>query len=187
MTDRSRPGGIAGLAASRLWAAAHFPYLASGLFALQVVEAPGIGTVAVDEGWRLWVDPTVAAGWTSAQLGSVLVHHACHLLRSHGDRAREMEVGNEEAGTWVRCADAEINDDMIPGGLELPGTPVQPHHLGAVPGRLAEHYFEIVRATEAPRTTGGATRVDGPPDWSLDWQRGRWAGQILGEARVGCS
>ena len=74
MTSR---GGdeLPGLAAGRLWAASRFPYLASGLFGAQVMAKPGIGTVAVDDSWRLHADPELTAGWTAAELGSVLVHH----------------------------------------------------------------------------------------------------------------
>ncbi len=128
----------ADLATARLWAAARFPYLASGIFGVSPVEAPGIGTVAVDDRWVLWTDPAVTAGWTPAQLGSVLVHHVCHLLREHGQRA--VIAGSERADAWIQCADAEINDDLA-DALDLPGNPVLPAHLGGRPGQLAENYF----------------------------------------------
>ena len=57
-------GPMPGLGGARLWAAARFPYLASGVFATQVVPAPGSGAVTVDEEWRLHADPDVAAGWS---------------------------------------------------------------------------------------------------------------------------
>ncbi|HEX3489633.1 MAG TPA: VWA-like domain-containing protein [Streptosporangiaceae bacterium] len=132
---------VPGLAAARLWAAARFPYLASAVFGARVVAAPGIGTVAVDEGWRLWADPELAAGWGAAGLGSVLVHHVCHLLRVHAERAQAVGVGDHDADRWLRCADAEINDDLVPAGLALPGDPVLPRDLGCEPGQLAEQYF----------------------------------------------
>jgi predicted metal-dependent peptidase len=150
-------GGIAGLAAARLWAAANYPYLASGIFGARVVPAPGIGTVAVDPGWRLWADPDLTAGWTAAELGSVLVHHVCHLLREHGSRAGLAGVRPEESGTWIRSADAEINDDLVPAGLQLPGDPVLPRHLGCAPGQLAEQYFAAGRgARPGPAESAGA-------------------------------
>jgi predicted metal-dependent peptidase len=134
-------GPVPGLAGARLWAAARFPYLATGIFATQVTAAPGSSSVAVDEHWRLRADPDLAAQWTAAQFGSVLVHHVCHLLREHADRARALGIRPEDAAAWTRAADAEINDDLIPAGLDLPGDPVLPHHLGADPGGLAEQYF----------------------------------------------
>jgi len=142
-------GGIEGLAAARLWAAAHFPYLASGIFGAQVVAAPGIATVAVDSGWRLWADPELTATWSAPELGSVIVHHVCHLLREHGPRAGLAGVQPEESSAWIRSADAEINDDLIPAGLHLPADPVLPQHLGCPPGQLAEQYFAAGRAAES--------------------------------------
>jgi predicted metal-dependent peptidase len=134
--------GIQGLAAARLWATDRFPYLATGLFGAEVVAAPGSGTVSVDESWRMRADPELTAGWTAAQLGSVLVHHVCHLLRTHGERAQAAGVAAHDAPRWIQAADAEINDDLVPAGLDLPGRPVLPADLGAPDGLLAEQYFE---------------------------------------------
>ena len=147
MSDR----GIEGLAAARLWAATKFPYLATGVFGAQVVAERGSGAVSVDENWRMHADPELTASWTPAQLGSVLVHHVCHLLRTHGERAQAAGVRPDEARTWVRAADAEINDDLVPAGLDLPGRPVLPRDLRAEDGLLAEQYFDrIRRAQQAP-------------------------------------
>jgi predicted metal-dependent peptidase len=147
--------GIDGLAGARLWAATRFPYLATGVFGAEVIAEPGSGTVSVDQAWRMRADPDLAAEWTPAQFGSVLVHHVCHLLRTHGERAQAAGVGPEEARTWVRAADAEINDDLAPAGLDLPGTPVLPHDLGAQDGLLAEQYFDAIRSRPAPGGKGG--------------------------------
>ena len=104
----------------------------------------------VDENWRMRVDPEFIAEWTPAQLGSVLVHHVCHLLRTHGERAQASGVGGGEdrardARDWIRAADAEINDDLVPAGLDLPGRPVLPRDLGAQDGLLAEQYYAAIR------------------------------------------
>ncbi|MGP0025558.1 MAG: DUF2201 family putative metallopeptidase, partial [Streptosporangiaceae bacterium] len=155
MTDRGgRPPEIAGLAAARLWAASKFPYLATGVFGAQVIAERGSGAVSVDESWRMHADPELAAAWTPAQLGSVLVHHVCHLLRTHGERAQVAGVRADEARTWVRAADAEINDDLVPAGLDLPGQPVLPRDLHAEDGLLAEQYFDGIRGS-AQEAKGG--------------------------------
>jgi predicted metal-dependent peptidase len=164
--------GIEGLAGARLWAATRFPYLATGVFGAQVLAEPGSGTVSVDESWRMRADPDLVAGWTAAQLGSVLVHHVCHLLRTHAERARGAGVEPEEAPAWVRAADAEINDDLVPAGLDLPGTPVMPHHLGAADGLLAEQYFDAIRS--APGAKGGPGA--GTKDRSAEEKTGAAAG-----------
>jgi predicted metal-dependent peptidase len=127
------------------------------VFGAQVIAEPDSGTVRVDEGWRMRADPELTAGWTAAQLGSVLIHHVCHLLRTHAERAQAAGVGPDEARTWIRAADAEINDDLVPAGLELPGQPVLPHHLGAPDGLLAEQYFDGIRARGERGGRGGDT------------------------------
>jgi len=190
--------GIEGLAAARLWAATRFPYLASGVFGAAVIPSPGSGTVSVDESWRMRADPELTADWTAAQLGSVLIHHVCHLLRSHGERAQAVTTGAEEALAWIRAADAEINDDLVPAGLDLPGQPILPRHLGAEDGLLAEQYFEHVRVREASgRRSGswldcgsGADGVprpgDGPgglPGWQADLLKRQVAQDVVAYAR----
>src|SRR5690242_14117472 len=152
--------GIKGLAAARLWAATKFPYLATGVFGAQVIADPGSGTLSVDESWRMHADPEVTADWTPAQLGSVLIHHVCHLLRTHGERAQETGVRPDEAADWIRAADAEINDDLVPAGLELPGHPVLPRDLRAEDGLLAEQYFERMRRHAA--RSGDSQARSGP-------------------------
>jgi predicted metal-dependent peptidase len=127
------------------------------VFGAQVIAEPDSGTVRVDEGWRMRADPELTAGWTAAQLGSVLIHHVCHLLRTHAERAQAAGVGPDEARTWIRAADAEINDDLVPAGLELPGRPVLPHHLGAPDGLLTEQYFDGIRARGERGGRGGDT------------------------------
>jgi predicted metal-dependent peptidase len=163
MTAPDASGGLTGLAAARLWAAARYPYLASGIFGARIVAAPGIQTVAVDAGWRMWADPELTANWTSAEFGSVVVHHVCHLLREHGPRAGLAGVRPDDAKTWIRSADAEINDDLVPAGLTLPGDPVLPRHLGCPPGQLAEQYFTASRARTAGPDQPGASAGDGMP------------------------
>ncbi|HJZ28262.1 MAG TPA: VWA-like domain-containing protein [Streptosporangiaceae bacterium] len=195
--------GIQGLAAARLWATDRFPYLATGLFGAEVVAAAGSGTVSVDEGWRMRADPDLIAGWTAAQLGSVLVHHVCHLLRTHGERAQAAGVSLHDAPRWVQAADAEINDDLVPAGLDLPGRPVLPADLGAPDGLLAEQYFEASTTDRSAKNKNlaaagdwldcgsGADGVprpdDGPPArpaWQADLLRRQVAQDVIAHAKL---
>jgi predicted metal-dependent peptidase len=113
-------------------------------------------------------DPEVTAGWTPAQLGSVLIHHVCHLLRAHGERARGTGVRPDEAADWIRAGDAEINDDLVPAGLELPGRPVLPRDLRAEDGLLAEQYFDGMRRAARTPSRAGADNPARSGQW-LDW------------------
>jgi predicted metal-dependent peptidase len=174
-----RPPGLAQLAAARLWAATRFPYLATGVFGAQVIADPGSGTVSVDENWRLRADPEVTGPWTPAELGSVLIHHVCHLLRTHGERAQAAGVAAGEARDWVRAADAEINDDLVPAGLDLPGHPVLPRDLGAEDGLLAEQYFAALRAGRRPASGPEGGRGGGTTDRSAQERQGDAEGRWL--------
>lgn len=161
--------GIDGLAlpAARLWAAGRLPYFSAALFALTPVATPGLGTMAVDRAWRLYVDPDVVGTWTTEQIGTVLIHEANHVLRDHDGRGRAVGVTKETAVAWNAACDAEINDDLLALRLPLPGTPVTPRTLGAKAGRLAEEYFRKVRPHAGPGPDCGS----GAHGHSRDWER----------------
>jgi predicted metal-dependent peptidase len=74
----------------------------------------------------------------------MLVHHVGHLLRDHAGRARSLGMPRDQTARWVLAADAEINDDLGDGTLELPGEPVVPSALGFAPHRFAEEYYRAL-------------------------------------------
>lgn len=160
------------LAAARLWAASRFPYLASALFAARLLAVDRPGLIAVDESWRVFIDPRLVQAWPAEQLGSVLVHHVGHLLRDHAARARALGVRREDRGRWTLAADAEINDDLGPG-LSFPSEPVLPSSLGCEAGRFAEEYFrEIGGRTEECDCGGGCDGAPRPYEQDVAGQAG---------------
>ena len=156
------------LAAARLWAANRYPYLAHALFACEIVVVDGLNAISVDDRWRLYIDPYIAREWPVELTGSVIVHHVGHLLREHADRARVLGLGRDEAKDWTLAADAEINDDLVDSGIELPGEPVTPQSLGLEPGRFAEEYFRAIHQDEHTSEPGDddlecGSAADGQP------------------------
>jgi predicted metal-dependent peptidase len=158
------------LTIARLWAVRRHPYMAKALWAMPVVAAPGIGRAATDEAWRLYIDPALVDSYSIDVLGSLLVHHAGHLVRDHAGRAHSVGIDRRTASDWSTAADAEINDDLIASGLRLPEGQVEPHRLGWATGRMAEEYFHIARKhpldeDERPDCGSGA---DGQArDWEM--------------------
>ncbi len=136
------------VAAARLWGATHFPYLATALFASPVVAAPGLGSIAVDRSWRLYIDPEIVGRWSAEEIGSVLVHHAGHLLRDHAGRADELGIDDASERAWMAAADAEINDDLVETDASFPVDPIVPSALGCEAGGFAEDYFRSIRDSE---------------------------------------
>ncbi|HEM61895.1 MAG TPA: hypothetical protein ENO24_06360, partial [Chloroflexi bacterium] len=62
------------------------PYLATAVLSMLPVEAPGLGTLAVDHRWRVYYDPDVISRWPMQELAAALYHEVSHLLRDHHGR-----------------------------------------------------------------------------------------------------
>lgn len=140
--------------AARLWAAHHHPYLASALFAMPMLSAPGSGGVAVDEAWRVYVDPDVAGLWGADRLGAELVHLSGHLLRDHARRARAQGLQADEVDHWIDAADAEITDDLA-ADIRARLDAATPDDLDAHDGQFAEEYFRFgAPRPQPPRDCG---------------------------------
>ncbi len=138
------------LFAARLHAARVRPYLATALFALQVVESRHVPTMGVDRHWRCYVSPAFVRRTPLDELAGVWVHEVSHLLRDHHGRsdryARQHELGGP--GERLRmniAADCEINDDIFGDGLAQPSDIVHPRSLGLQPGELMEDYLRQFR------------------------------------------
>ena len=83
------------------------PYLARALFAISTHPLPGLGTLAVDNRWRLAYDPDILDAWSVPEIAGVLYHEVLHLLRDHAGRS-----GTRQPDAWNLACDAEINDDL---------------------------------------------------------------------------
>jgi predicted metal-dependent peptidase len=139
------------LAAARLVAADAQPFLAIALYALTAVADESQPTCAVDEQWRLYVNPRRLAEWPVEQTAGVLLHEVSHVIRDHASRARAVHVADERARyLWNLAADAEINDDLIAAHIELPPQPVVPRLLGMPAGKVAEYYYAHLCDESAP-------------------------------------
>jgi predicted metal-dependent peptidase len=140
--------------AARLWAARAAPYLASALFACTVSPAPDSGTIAVDESWRIRLDPALARDLPPDQLGRLMLHLVGHVLRNHAERARSLGVGDQDASWWNRCADAELNDDLREQGLVPPLADDLPADLNCPDHGLTEQYFRNAPAPQRKHDCG---------------------------------
>lgn len=181
------------LAAGRRYVAQRAPYFVSGLLALVPRETPGLGTFAVtDKAVLLW-DPAAADRWTVAQVGAVLVHELWHVWRRHAKRRLALGA-DPDLKAWNWAADAEINDDLVAGGWDLPESPVLPSTLGQPDGKLAEEYYRAQQqqggqgggAGAKPKggkgkaCAGGGAGGCAPPDAEGPRAGGGWCGGCAG-------
>lgn len=142
----------------RLVAAEHLPYFMHALFAASPVAAPGLGTFAVDRSWRLYLDPELLTGagrWDATTVGAVLAHEVGHLLRDHAARADALPHPHHHLA-WNLAADAEINDDLLAGGVPLPAGVVTPAGIGCDDGDLAEAYYDHLMHHQHPADDDGS-------------------------------
>jgi predicted metal-dependent peptidase len=140
-----------------LRAAGAQPFLAVALYALTPVADATQPTFAVDQKWRLYVNPDRLNEWTVLESAGVLLHEVGHLIRDHAGRARTLDVRDEVAGElWNIAADAEINDDLLSAGVDLPATPVTPGRLGERDGLTAEYYYSRLREMDVVPDAGWA-------------------------------
>ena len=149
-------------AAARLRACTEMPYLATTLFRLRVLAAPGIGTFGVDRFWRLYVDPACFDAWGVAVSSGVLMHEAGHVLRGHAERSDN--YGADQHTRWNEAGDLEINDDLSDAGVTLPEGVLYPSLFGFPDNEMAEVYYDLLRrqaeqGEDAPG--GGQEGADG--------------------------
>ena len=141
------------LTAARLVAVEHAPYLAHALFTNHPVAAEGLGTFAVDRGWRLYVDPVTLRSWGPGLAGGVLVHEVSHLVRAHAERADALGADYDHE-RWHLASDAAINDDLVDAGVPLPQGAVTPPELGLEAGGIEEAYYAQL---DSRRAAGSGT------------------------------
>ena len=139
--------------ALRLRTVAKFPYLASALWSMTLVEAPGMQTMGVDRHWRLYIDPAILDVWSLDEQVGVVVHEVHHLLRGHHKRASSLGInpplsGNPpdldlliRARVWNMAADCGINNE-ITHEVTLPKDGCLPSKYDLPDGQISEFYFD---------------------------------------------
>jgi predicted metal-dependent peptidase len=187
------------LGAARFRAAFEYPYLTHALFALTPVACADLPspTMAVDQRWRLYVDPGFLARTPVEQVAGVLVHEVMHLVFDHGGRADTLGVTNHHR--WNLACDAAINriittrESATGHPLELPN-PVLPEHLGFesnpdVPAEII--YLSTInldrvddRDNADPDNEEAADCGSGSHGASRRWERSEVTGQVAGLSDV---
>lgn len=110
------------------------PYVAYAVFRLIPVNAPGLGTMAVDEHYRVYIDFDYMMEQGMEFASQVLNHEVWHPLRSHSARFRELNINHK---LWNYAADMEINDDIVD---RVPSISLFPKTYNLPDGQTAEWY-----------------------------------------------
>lgn len=139
------------------------PYMASTMFALALVPAKGIGTFAIDEHGRIYVDEDlVGSRWTLEQAAWVLVHEVWHWALKHAERSKVLTAHlpdaerAEEAQQVNIAADLEINGGMREAKADLPDDGVFPQDYKFPIHLPFEQYYELLKKqNKQPKSSSG--------------------------------
>lgn len=120
--------------AAKMRAYKEWPYQRKAIATLMLRITPGIGTCAVDQWFRLYVDPDMFMPLPMKQKAGVLAHEAWHPTLMHSHRR-----GNRDPKLWNVACDLFINS-MI-GHEFLPDWACFPEKYNLPPGKSAEWYY----------------------------------------------
>ncbi len=143
MTSQQPPLNEMLLQAARLWIAVHRPYYATALYRCPIVSSTITPTFAVDEHWRIYVNPNFANQLSVTRCAAILIHELNHLIRDHSSRAQAVTTDSARGHYfWNLAGDAEINDDLVEDGLDLDKAEcIMPKDFDLPEGKVAEYYF----------------------------------------------
>jgi len=131
--------------AARLLLVTERPYYASVIYRCPVVVTTAVPIMAVDRGWRLYINPKAVDLMKISRVAAALAHEANHLLRDHAERGTGIGVRTRhEHETWNFAADAELNDDLKRDGLDVSPNWVFPSTIGQPDDLTAEQYYNAM-------------------------------------------
>lgn len=155
------------LAARRLVTTQAAPYLSSLILAMPAYAVEGLGTLAVDQSARLYLDPIFFAKLDAEQAIGLLLHEASHIIHGHAPRARTKLIDDTAAERWNVAADLTINDDLIDGGFVLPPGGVRCEHWSLPRSKTVETYFELLVGHDTRSLSCGSGATGEPEIWEF--------------------
>lgn len=123
------------------------PYFASIILAFRPVNAPGLGTFAVDDKMRLYIDFDAVVPKGEDWCTDSLIHEAGHVWNNHSARAKEIGVPTTFIARrlWNYGSDFAINDDLVEVGCVTLSDMLSKPHIGEELHLTAEHYYSVMK------------------------------------------
>ncbi len=108
---------------ARLMACKKWPCATHAILTLRPVERASVGTMAVDQFWRLYYNPEFIEPLPIEELAGVILHEAMHLLGRHHRRLAAIHGKNAPLNLvqlWNIATDCAINSLLKKEGVKLP-------------------------------------------------------------------
>jgi predicted metal-dependent peptidase len=145
------------------------PYMASILLNLRPVNAPGLGTFACDQHYRLYIDFDAVSKMSPQFCAQALLHECAHLFAHDAERAEEHGVPRNGRMTFNVAADCANNDDLIDAGCTaLAEHAMQPSTIGADKYQTAEFYYDHLKDLEESDPQSGDDKSQGGGEGDSD-------------------
>lgn len=139
------------LSAWRALALGRMPYMASYLFNVRVLDAPGLGTFAVDPGFRMYIDFDAVAAKGADWCSEALLHEVGHLFGEHHVFAEDVGVQPQHRKAWNVSCDLALNDDLVEAGC-LTLSDMIPSIVGLPDHLTANDYFLRLVQMQPPQS-----------------------------------
>lgn len=170
----------------RALALQRMPYFSPLLFEVVPFDAPGLGTFAVDRGWRLYIDFADVAAQGDLFCSEALLHEVGHLYQDHAGRADGLGLTDARGGFRSQAqarrsnvaADAELNDDLRDAGCAaLAKSCILPQMLGCPDYETYEFYYRhLTKAADDEDSGRPQDGGDGPGVGEVVLDRGCGSG-----------
>ena len=139
--------------AARIIAQSKWPYLATILYSLKLVDTEKIQTFGVDDGWRMYFNPKFVLEHDAETLATMVLHEAMHCLLQHGPRFAALNQPVALHPNWNIAGDLGINETLdearMPWGGFTPIRFVQMTEVGIKSDMGSEQiYFKILKYLE---------------------------------------
>ena len=109
------------LAQARLRACRYWPFASHAILSMIPVPRPGLGTLAVDQHWRLYFDEATLQRMSIDQAAGLILHELDHLLKRHHKRAKGLvgDVGRLRNMLAFIDAAASLDELRVPPNFGL--------------------------------------------------------------------
>lgn len=134
-----------------------FPYWRQLLWALEPLDAPGLGTIGVDRHWRLYIDVAEVSKWPLEEGMLALMHEIVHITNRHLIRGgpEDNVAADLAANSWIEELIPTANYVMIGRKinkhLAMPGTWLHPTQYQLPVGLSLEDYRELLAKKQPKR------------------------------------
>lgn len=142
-----------------------FPYFSYFHWSMTPVAAPGLGTMATDKYWRLYLDLDVIKTWPVADCVLALLHEVLHIINKHFVRLPDNIAADLEINSWIAeilpNANSRLHSKGLKVELKLPQDWLHPNRFNFPKNLILEEYHKLLEKLPKTAQSGCGTGAAG--------------------------